>query len=92
LGNTEPFERTFEEWHDTTRGLELLIVRLIQDDPQVHFTRELESVTLGDPDPTLFQPPTDYEIVDEEAPGCSAGVSDAKPQARRVVTHASPEQ
>jgi hypothetical protein len=89
IGNTEPFERTFEEWHDTTHGLEFLTVLQVIDDPQVHFTRELESFTLGDPDPALFQPPADYEIVDEEVPGCPAvGVGGAKPQARQVIMHA----
>jgi hypothetical protein len=82
--NPEPFERVFEEWHDTTPRLNSLMVLQVIDDPEVHYTKELESITLGEPDPALFQPPADYEIVEKEPPACPAlRVDETKPNAGR---------
>lgn len=82
LMNAEPFEKIFEQWHDTTPGLQSLMVLQVIDDPYVHYTKELETITLGEPDPTLFQPPADYEIVVQKPPAChDDGGTGSKPQA-----------
>jgi len=70
LMNAEPFEKIFEQWLDTTPGLQSLMVLQVIDDPYVHYTKELENITLGEPDSALFQPPADYEIVVQKSPAC----------------------
>ncbi len=38
-------------------------MREVTDDPQAgHHTIEVEELSLGEPDPAIFQPPPDYEI------------------------------
>jgi hypothetical protein len=59
IGSTEPNARSFEQWTATDTVLGPLTVHQIIDDPQVHYTKELVSLTQDEPDPTLFQPPAD---------------------------------
>jgi hypothetical protein len=82
INNAGPLEKTFEQWLDTTPGLQSLMVLQVIDDPEVHYTKELETISLGEPDPTLFQPPADYEIVVQKPPAChDDGGTGSKPQA-----------
>lgn len=61
-GNSAPLVKTEETW--TAPSLGGLTLSLVLDDPQNgKQTTELVSLTLGDPDPSLFQPPADYQIV-----------------------------
>jgi hypothetical protein len=70
-GNDAPLVSTSERWTALTVGLDGLVVRDITDDPRRgKSTRELTSLTQGDPDPATFQPPEGYEIVTKESSGC----------------------
>ena len=71
IGNNEPLVRTTEVWFATEPGLRTLIARQITDDPQMgKTTTELTSFTQGEPDASLFQPPSEYEIVIREPSVC----------------------
>jgi hypothetical protein len=71
-----------ETWVDTTPGLGSIFVLQTNDDPRLKSSSELVSLTVGDPDPALFLPPADYEIVEQNPPGCPAeDVGGAKPLA-----------
>ncbi len=64
IGNDEPLVTTAETW--LSRRL-ALVLRSVTDDPQEGTTtRELVNLTLGEPDPTLFQPPAGYTIMTQE--------------------------
>lgn len=70
-GNDAPLVSTSEVWTALAVGLNGLLVRDIRDDPRSGKTaRELTSLSQGDPDPTIFQPPEGYEIVTKEASRC----------------------
>ncbi len=64
IGNDRPLVSTLEIW--TAPSLEITI-RQISDDPRTgKTTRELVSLDQSEPDPSVFQPPADYEVVNEE--------------------------
>lgn len=64
VGNDRPLVSTIEQWGSRELGIEL---RGVANDPQQgKRTRELVSLTQGEPDPALFQPPEGYEVVSEE--------------------------
>jgi hypothetical protein len=71
---------TTERWTALTVGLNGLIVREIIDDPQMgKWTKELTSIDQSDPDPSVFQPPSNYEIVTEVVTrGTSGGACPAE--------------
>lgn len=77
IGNDEPLTRTNDFWEAINPGLWGLMVRTITEDPQQgKTTMEMTRFTQGDPDPALFQPPSDYEVVTKEAnTGCSSSSS-----------------
>src|SRR5271163_1474335 len=61
-GNDAPLVSTSEAWTAVAVGLNGLLVREIRDDPRSgKTTRELTSLSQGDPDPATFQPPEGYE-------------------------------
>lgn len=61
-GNSAPLVKTEEDWIAPSLGGQTL--SLMMDDPQNgKQTLELISLTLGEPQPSLFQPPPEYEIV-----------------------------
>jgi hypothetical protein len=63
-GNDQPLVRTSEAWYSDEYRIQ---ARWINDDPQQgKTTRELVGFTPGEPDPSLFQPPQGYEVVNEE--------------------------
>jgi hypothetical protein len=64
IGNDRPLVNTTETWSAPSLGI---TVRQISDDPQMgKMTREMVSLDLSEPDPSVFQPPVDYEVVTEE--------------------------
>jgi hypothetical protein len=65
IGNDVPLIRTQEFW--TAPSLGGLVLREITDDPQTGKSmREAVNLDLSEPDPSVFQPPEGYEIVDQE--------------------------
>lgn len=67
IGNDVPLEGTTERWVAVNTQLGGLTVREIVDEPRTGKSdKELTSFSQGDPDPALFQPPADYEIVTQE--------------------------
>jgi hypothetical protein len=64
IGNDRPLVSTTETWMAPSLGL---AIRQITDDPQTgKMTREVVSLDLSEPDPSVFQPPADYEVITEE--------------------------
>jgi hypothetical protein len=72
-GNDAPLVRTHEQWTAINPGLHNLVVRASSDDPRFgKNSRELTSFAQGEPDASLFSPPSDYEIINRPAGGtCS---------------------
>ena len=67
VGNSEPLAHSDEVWFSTTAGVSGINVRQVVDDPQTgRSTRELVKFTQGEPDASLFQPPQDFEVVNQE--------------------------
>jgi hypothetical protein len=68
-GNEAPFVTVIEKWTAVDVRLKGLPVREMTDHSPGHSgsTRDLTSLKQGDPDPALFTPPSDYEIVREQA-------------------------
>lgn len=74
--NSEAQGPTLEVWFATDPNLSGLAVRVINVDPRGDTSsRELESVTVGEPDPSLFRPPAGVRIVNRPAavPKCPGG-------------------
>ena len=70
-------EPSVEIWTAIDPGLEGMLVRLINAArPSVKTSEELESVTEGEPDASLFHPPAGYRIVNRPAQtqSCTTGV------------------
>jgi hypothetical protein len=64
VGNDQTFVTVEENWMAPSLGLEL---RQSTEDPRTgKRTRELVNLTLEEPDPSLFQPPADYNVTTEE--------------------------
>lgn len=64
VGNDTPITTTQETWRAPGFPFPL---RVINEDPRTgKSTRETVSLTIGEPDPSLFQPPDGYELVNEE--------------------------
>ena len=66
-GNDRPFSITSETW--TSSDLKGLMVLSKNNDPRSgENTVKLTNISRNEPDPSLFQPPPDYQIVDEAGP------------------------
>jgi hypothetical protein len=64
VGNDQTIVTVEENWMAPSLGLEL---RQSTEDPRTgRRTRELVNLTLEEPDPSLFQPPVDYNVTTEE--------------------------
>jgi hypothetical protein len=64
VGNDQTIVTVEEDWMAPSLGLEL---RQSSEDPRTgKRTRELVNLTLEEPDPSLFQPPADYNVTTEE--------------------------
>jgi hypothetical protein len=75
-GNDAPLVSTNEYWKASAANLHHLMVREINDDPRHgKRTKELTNFVQADPDPSVFEPPQGYEIVNEGPPQitCSSG-------------------
>jgi hypothetical protein len=68
IGNDAPLVSTTETWTATAPGLRGIVVRNVTDNPQSgKMDRELTNFIQAEPDPSVFQPPSDYEIVNKPA-------------------------
>jgi hypothetical protein len=84
IGNDAPLVRTTETWTAIASGLRGLVARSVIDNPQSgKSARELTNFTQAEPDPSLFQLPEGYEIVNKPAPGsaCPAEEGTESPMA-----------
>ena len=64
MGNDQPLVHTDVIWMAPSLGMAL---RSVSDDPRMGKTgREVVSVDLNNPDPSLFQPPAGYQLETEE--------------------------
>jgi hypothetical protein len=89
VGNDEPLKRTTETWSAIAPGLAGVVVRNVVDDPQSgKNTRELVSFRQEEPDPSIFEPPAGYEVVNREAESCFAPVG---PRTEPAVPMPPPE-
>ena len=71
-GNDAPLVRTEEIWRAMPAGVSGLTLRRITDDPREGKTdKEVKSLTQGEPDAALFQPPDGYEIVNQAPSDCA---------------------
>ena len=67
MGNDRPMVYTQESWITTGDNPRSLNVRQVSDDPQAgKSTTELQSLSLEEPDLSVFQSPEGYEIVTQE--------------------------
>jgi hypothetical protein len=95
IGNNEPLMRTSEMWTAVAPGLRGLLVREVSEDPQTgQMTKELTNLSQSDPDPSVFQPPAGYEIVNKEAgvgcPSSSAVIAEPPPPPPAAESAAEP--
>lgn len=67
MGNDQPMVHTQEDWFTTGDNPRELNIRHVDEDPESgKSTTELESLSLEEPDLSIFQPPEGYEIVKRE--------------------------
>jgi len=62
-GNDRPISVVSETW--TGVNLKVMIVNKTNDPRSGEHTQKLTNISLAEPDPSLFQPPADYAVVDE---------------------------
>jgi hypothetical protein len=61
VGNDAPLVTTSESWIDRSLNL---TVRSSEEDPiRGKTAKDLVSLKLGEPDPALFKPPSDYKMI-----------------------------
>ena len=65
-GNDRPFEIVSETW--MSPDLKTAVLSKHNDPRSGENTTRLINISRNEPDPSLFQPPPDYQIVDETAP------------------------
>lgn len=94
VGNDAPLVRTTETWTAVNPGLRGLLVRSVSDDPQTgKRTKELTNLTQSEPDASVFEPPSGYEIVNREEAVCGGTVEVVTPPPPPPpTTDAAPEQ
>jgi hypothetical protein len=64
IGNDQPLVSTTETWTAASLGI---TVRQISEDPRMgKTTREMVNLDLSEPEPSVFQPPAGYEVLNEE--------------------------
>lgn len=64
-GNDRPITRTNETW--MSPDLKVVILSKMSDPRSGEQTQKLINISRSEPDPSLFQPPPDYTIVEEKA-------------------------
>lgn len=63
-GNDRPITAVHESWYSPELEVEVLN---ISNDPRYgQMTHKLTNISRGEPDPSLFQPPADYQVVEEK--------------------------
>lgn len=67
-----PPESSHEIWSDSTPGLHHVEVLRTDEWPERKLKKELMTLILGEPDPSLFKVPPGFEIEDKNPPGCPA--------------------
>jgi TonB family protein len=60
MGNERPIDATYERWHSKELQMDLLIKSV--DPRSGEATQQITNLTLSDPDPALFEIPTDYTV------------------------------
>jgi hypothetical protein len=65
-GNDRPITSTNEIW--TSPKLKTAVLTKNVDPRNGENTMKLTNIVLGEPDPALFQPPADFEVVDDKGP------------------------
>jgi hypothetical protein len=76
IGNQQPIQVVRETWVSTALHVPVLIKT---SDPRFGVTSmQLSNVTMGEPDPSLFQPPADYTL----AGGRGARTAARRPKAQ----------
>jgi TonB family protein len=60
MGNERPIDATYERWRSKELQMDLLIKSV--DPRSGESTQQITNLTLGDPDPALFEIPPDYAI------------------------------
>ncbi len=66
VGNDQPIVRTDETWYSPE--LEIVLLSRTSDPRSGDSTTRIEKLSRVEPDPSLFQVPRDYEIVDDPIP------------------------
>lgn len=66
IGNDQELVTTRETWWADTHNIGMSIREVVDDPQNGKHTRELVKFSLDEPDPSLFQPPADYEVRIEE--------------------------
>jgi hypothetical protein len=67
VGKIQTQVSTFEVWRAVTPGLRGLLAREVSEDPQQgKMTKELVKFSEAQPDPSIFQLPPGYEVVNRE--------------------------
>lgn len=67
VGNDRPITTVSETW--TASELKIVVLRKNSDPRNGDSTTRLTNISRLEPDPSLFQIPSDYEIVDPQTPG-----------------------
>jgi len=65
-GNDRPFQSTTETWYSSE--LKLMVLSKNSDPRTGEHTTKLINISQSEPPATLFAPPSDYTVVDEEGP------------------------
>jgi TonB family protein len=60
MGNERPIEVTYERWHSKELQLDVLIKSV--DPRSGESTQQMTNISLGEPDPALFEIPSDYTV------------------------------
>jgi TonB family protein len=62
MGNERPIEVTYERWYSKELQLDVLIKSV--DPRSGESTQQMTNISLGEPDPALFEIPSDYTVQD----------------------------
>ncbi len=65
-GNDAPMTIVRETWNSPQ--IQMVVLSKTTDPRSGENTMRLTNITIGDPDPALFQPPGDYQVVDDTGP------------------------
>jgi hypothetical protein len=66
FGNDRPVSTVCEEW--SSPDLRVMVLRTCSDPRNGDTITRLKNIDRGEPDPSLFQSPADYKVVDQKGP------------------------